>query len=112
MSEISVTIYSGDLHYSLATPLIPLNPEHLSAIWAFCASPYYNKAVREIEQGVAVTTDTLAKVPFDLEHWQKVAAEKYPDGLPKPFLSKLPLLGCFATSGHVRRDQAFWIVLP
>jgi hypothetical protein len=24
------------------------------------------------------------KVPFDLEHWQKVAAEEYPDGLPKP----------------------------
>jgi hypothetical protein len=27
------------------------------------------------------------KVPFDLEHWQKVAAEKYPHGLPKPFSS-------------------------
>ena len=24
------------------------------------------------------------KVPFDLEHWQKVAAEQYPDGLPEP----------------------------
>ena len=27
------------------------------------------------------------KVPFDLAHWQKVAAEKYPHGLPKPFSS-------------------------
>ena len=27
------------------------------------------------------------KVPFDLAHWQKVAAAKYPDGLPKPFSS-------------------------
>jgi len=103
MSEISVTIYSGDLHYSLATPLIPLNPEHLSAIWAFCASPYYNKAVREIEQGIAVTTDTLAKVPFDLEHWQKVAAEKYPDGLPKPFSSD-PTQWLF--NGHPYRSDA------
>jgi hypothetical protein len=29
----------------------------------------------------------LVQVPFDLAHWQKVAAEKYPDGLPKPFSS-------------------------
>ena len=36
---------------------------------------------------VAVTTNTFGKVPFDLTHWQKVAAEKYPDGLPKPFSS-------------------------
>ncbi|MCF8209487.1 MAG: SAM-dependent DNA methyltransferase, partial [Rhodoferax sp.] len=87
MREISVTLYSGDLHYSLATPLIPLNPKHLTAIWAFCSSTEYNKAVREIEQNIAVTTDTLAKVPFDLAHWQAVAAEKYPDGLPTPFSS-------------------------
>jgi hypothetical protein len=26
-------------------------------------------------------------LPFDLAHWQKVAAEKYPHGLPKPFSS-------------------------
>ena len=29
----------------------------------------------------------MVKVPFDLAHWQKVAAEKYPHGLPKPFSS-------------------------
>jgi hypothetical protein len=29
----------------------------------------------------------MVEIPFDLEHWQKVAAEKYPDGLPKPFSS-------------------------
>jgi hypothetical protein len=29
----------------------------------------------------------LVKVPFDLVRWQKVAAEKYPHGLPKPFSS-------------------------
>ena len=32
-----------------------------------------------------MTNATLAKVPFDLERWQKVAAEKYPNGLPAPF---------------------------
>ncbi len=32
-----------------------------------------------------VTNATLVKVPFDLAHWQQVAAERYPNGLPKPY---------------------------
>ena len=31
-----------------------------------------------------VTNATFGKIPFDLAHWQRVAAEKYPNGLPKP----------------------------
>ena len=31
-----------------------------------------------------VTNATLVKVPFDLERWQQVAAEEYPNGLPEP----------------------------
>ena len=41
--------------------------------------------VRKINQKVQVATTTLAKVPFDLAHWQQVAAERYPNGLPKPY---------------------------
>ena len=47
----------------------------------FCAE------VRKIDTKLSVTNLTLLKVPFDLAHWQKVAAEKYPHGLPKPFSS-------------------------
>jgi hypothetical protein len=84
MRQIAVTLYSGNLHYSLATPLVPLDARDLPAIWCYCSSPEYNKAIRDIEQNIAVTTDTLAKVPFDLAHWQEVARERYPGGLPKP----------------------------
>jgi hypothetical protein len=28
---------------------------------------------------------TFENIPFDLEYWQKVAAEKYPNGLPEPY---------------------------
>ncbi|HEX2955902.1 MAG TPA: hypothetical protein VHO70_03690, partial [Chitinispirillaceae bacterium] len=41
--------------------------------------------VRMIDQGLKVTISTFLKVPFDLEYWQKVAAEKYPNGLPEPY---------------------------
>jgi len=30
------------------------------------------------------STSTFTKVPFDLDHWQEVAAENYPNGLPEP----------------------------
>lgn len=29
--------------------------------------------------------NSLIKVPFDLDHWSKVAQQKYPKGLPKPY---------------------------
>jgi hypothetical protein len=45
------------------------------------------REVRKINQKTQVANATLVKVPFDLAHWQKVAAEKYPQGLPKPFSS-------------------------
>ena len=65
--------------------IVPQDVAHLPAIWCFCSSPEYNEAVRQIDQGLKVTNATLVKVPFDLEHWTKVAEEKYPNGLPKPY---------------------------
>ena len=87
MGALPVSIYSGDMFDISCTPIVPNDPNHLPAIWAYCSSPQYHKEVRLIDQALKVTNATLAKVPFDLAHWQKVAAEKYPHGLPKPFSS-------------------------
>ncbi|MBZ4194011.1 MAG: N-6 DNA methylase [Candidatus Contendobacter sp.] len=84
MGNLPATLYSGELYDSNVAPITPHNPDHLPAIWCFCSSPEYNEAVRQIDQALKVTNATLVKVPFDLAHWQAVAAEKYPDGLPKP----------------------------
>jgi hypothetical protein len=67
--------------------ILPHNQKHVAAVWAFCSSEQFNKSVRQIDQKLNVTNSTLVKVPFDLAHWQKVATEKYPHGLPKPFSS-------------------------
>ena len=85
MRELPATLYSGELFDISCTPIVPENQEHLPAIWAFCSSPDYFKAVRRIDKKLNVTNATLAKVPFDIELWQKAAAEKYPHGLPKPY---------------------------
>lgn len=78
-------MYTGEVWDNNTAVILPHNPAHLPAIWCFCSSPEYNEAVRKIDQSLKVTNASLVKVPFDLEYWQKVAAEKYPDGLPEPY---------------------------
>jgi len=85
MRQLPCALYDG-VHFDNNTAvLVPKNPLHLPAIWCFCSSPEYNEAVRRIDQKLNVTNATLVKVPFDLAHWQQVAAERYPNGLPKPY---------------------------
>ena len=54
----------------------------------FCPSASlegYQTALRKIDQALKITAATLVKVPFDIDHWTKVAAERYPNGLPEPY---------------------------
>ncbi len=84
MNRLPCTLFAGDLFYKDTAVVLPHEPKHLSPIWAFCSSPEYKEAVRKIDQSLAVTCNTLVKVPFDLARWQKIAEETYPHGLPEP----------------------------
>jgi len=84
MSSLPVTRFDGTLFDNNSSALCPRDAAHLPAIWCFCSSPEFAVAVRRIDQKLNVTNATLVKVPFDLAHWQRVAAEKYPEGLPEP----------------------------
>jgi hypothetical protein len=84
MNNLPVTLYSSERFDSNMSPIVPANPAHLPAIWSFCSSTEFSKAVRRIDQTLKVTNSTLVKVPFDLAHWQRVATEQYPHGLPAP----------------------------
>ncbi len=85
MRVLPVARFLGSRFDSNVAAVVPKDPAHLPAIWCFCSSPEYNEAVRQIDQALKVTNATLVKVPFDLAHWQQVAAERYPHGLPKPY---------------------------
>ncbi len=87
MRELNAGIYSGDAFDTNVAILIPKKAELLPALWAYCSSPEFNTTVRKFNQKVVVEYVYYPKVPIDLAHWQKVAAEKYPHGLPKPFSS-------------------------
>jgi hypothetical protein len=84
MRELAVALYLGDRFDSNASPIVPWNESELVAIWAFCHSPSYAELVRKVDHSLKPTNRSLIQVPFDFFHWQKVAAEKYPHGLPKP----------------------------
>ena len=85
MHGLFSSVYLGTQYDKSMAVLVPKNESHINAIYTFCSSSKFRALVREIDQKIIVANGTLVKVPFDLDHWTKVAAEKYPNGLPKPY---------------------------
>ena len=85
MRELPVTLFDGQMFDENAAAVIPYVSEHLAAIFLFMSSSEFSPLVRQTDAALKVTNKTLVKVPFDLAHWQQVAAERYPNGLPKPY---------------------------
>lgn len=85
MRELPATIFNGDFYDNNTGVIVPRNPEHLTALYCYCTSDDFNIEVRKIDQKLNVTNATFLKIPFDLAHWQQIAAEKYPHGLPEPY---------------------------
>lgn len=84
MNTLSVTLYEGHLFDNNTAVIVCKEDHHVLPLWAFCSSPDFHRLVRRIDQKMNVTNSTMVKVPFDLDHWTKVAEEQYPDGLPEP----------------------------
>jgi len=85
MRVLPSALYIGNKFDSNIGVVLPKEADILPALWCYCSDSSYNDDVRLIDQKLNVTNATLVKVPFDLAHWQKVAEEKYPHGLPKPY---------------------------
>lgn len=84
MRDLFVTLYCGEIFENVAFVLVPRDERDLPAVWAFCSSDGFREAVRQVNQALCVDPGYYEMAPFDLAHWQRVAAEKYPNGLPKP----------------------------
>jgi hypothetical protein len=85
MRNLPATLYEGEMFDENAAAIVPYDEQHRAAIYCFTSSAEYIELVRQIDTALKVTNKTLVKVPFDLDHWTKVAQEKYPNGLPKPY---------------------------
>ncbi|WP_287997901.1 SAM-dependent methyltransferase [Acidiphilium sp.] len=102
MRSLPASLYNGCKFDQNSAVIVPKDQTDLAAIWSFCSSPAFSREVRKIDQALKVTNNTLVKVPFDLAHWQKVASEKYPNGLPEPY-SDNPTQWLF--HGHPRHAE-------
>jgi hypothetical protein len=85
MGQLFSYRYSKERFHQNVATIIPKDNKDFCALWCFCTSPEYYTAVRKIDQKLNVTNATLVKVPFDLAKWKKIAEDKYPSGLPKPY---------------------------
>ena len=85
MSGLLTTLYTGDVFGPTVAPLMPIKEKLLPTIWSFCSSDVFCAATRAVNPKINVTPGSFGDVPFDLDHWTKVAAERYPNGLPEPY---------------------------
>lgn len=85
VGSLATTLYSGDHFESSAAVVVPRDVKHFLPVWAFCTSDEFKEGVRRIDKTVAVTTNTVVKVPFDLALWSRRADEIFPNGFPSPF---------------------------
>lgn len=85
MGDLPASLYNGALFDSNVAIILPKNEDYHLPIWCYCSSEKYSTEVRKIDKKRNVTNATLVKVPFDLEYWQEIAKDKYPDGLPEPY---------------------------
>mgnify|MGYP003601619021 CR=1 FL=1 len=103
MRALPATLYYGDAFSSSVSPIIVEDKNNMLATWTYCSSPVFSAEVKKIDRRVCVTNANIIKVPFNLAYWQKLADEKYPNGLPKPH-SDDPTQWLF--SGHPKGSEA------
>jgi hypothetical protein len=87
MGKFFVNLYGQKSFDTNIAVILPAKSENLTALWCFLSDDEFQQSVREIDQNLKVSCNTYVKIPFDLARWKKVADEKYPHGLPKPFSS-------------------------
>ena len=84
MSNMPVTLYLGTAFDSNASPTVPEDKALVPAIFAYCSSSDFASSVFKLDQSLKPTNSSLVQVPFDVEHWVRVAMERYSGDLPKP----------------------------
>jgi hypothetical protein len=85
VGDMRCGIYHGGLFDKSTAVISPVESNAVKSIYCYTSSDAFKSEIKLLDSKVAVTNKTLVKVPFDLDHWTKVAEKKYPNGLPKPY---------------------------
>ena len=82
---LNMCYYVGQKYDCTLAVITPFNKHEIDSVISFVKDDTFSTEVRAVDQALSVTESSFLKVPFDLDHWQKVASEKYPHGLPRPY---------------------------
>jgi hypothetical protein len=83
-SNLYRSLYLGSIFDCTAAALTPRTNTNITALMACVYSNEFPEVVRKYDPALSVTESSFLKIPFDLDYWQKVATEKFPNGLPEP----------------------------
>lgn len=85
IGSLAAALYDGAYFANTVPVIVPNDDAQLPAIWAFVSSPDFREAVAGVNQSLSVDNGYLEKIPFDLDFWETIAADRFPSGLPAPF---------------------------
>jgi len=85
MRKLPSALYLGCFYDDNTYTIVPNDDRDLPAFYVYLQSGEFNQDLRKINQKLNVTRGLVQDISFDLPHWQKVAEEQYPHGLPEPY---------------------------
>ena len=89
MASLPISIYCGELFDDNTYAVIPNKNSDMEAIYAFICSDEYRTEVRKRNQKLAIDTQSMISVPFEIEKWRERATSICPVGIPAP-ISRSP----------------------
>lgn len=78
------SIYTGSIYDSNCCAIIPKDQRDIRALWAFCSSGDFAKAVKSINTKWKVEVGTFLATHFDHRYWTEVSEAEFREGLPAP----------------------------
>ena len=83
--ELHRSSFFGTMFDCTIAAVIPEKQVLVPAVAAYVLSPEFVASVRDVDQALSVTESSFGKTVFDLNHWTRVATDKYPNGMPEPY---------------------------
>ena len=83
--KLPVSLYRGTLFDNNLSVVVPSDSANIPELWSYMSSPSFHEDIRTFNQQLKITDQSFVEVKVDLSYWEKIATERYPDGLPKPY---------------------------
>lgn len=86
MGDLRVSPYHGE-HFdnNVAVIFLKNGENDISPLYTFLESKDFPKSIRDIDQSLKVTNQTLLKVDFNYNKWKSASDASFPKGLPEPY---------------------------